>query len=519
MAQAQVQDLINQVAIVDLIANFSSLTKAGSTYKTICPNHGDNSPSLSINSSKQIYKCFVCDHGGNALDYLIWAQKFSYPQAITYLANFSGLNPSDYLDQNQNDQANKDPIITKYLEAMKLIHNTCAYNLDLYTQSDQNLKQYLTTRGLTNNLITHFEIGYLDQNAYQILTKRIDQATLMNLGLINENGRPIYHKRLIFPIKDPQGNPIAISGRTLEQVSDQNVKYLHSKASRIFQKDHSLYHYDQAKTNQTLYLCEGFMDVVGLKRCGYNNGVALMGLDLGLNRLKLLNHHDLIICFDQDQAGKQAAFNLVQKLIATNPLIKVVSFNDPQAKDIDELSLKNPTLAKQVLDQPLDGVAFSYQFCFQNLDWNNPQLVKNALNQFQSVIAHDPTLVQIYQQRLMQDYHFQYQFLFQPTQSATKTKPHINLTGADLVLLSCFQNPDWIDQPQIYQALIAYPWNDVQKWKIIKALILKQPLNPTQIKSFLDLIKNHRHQLHPDPQSLLKALTIPKSVPNSIKTL
>lgn len=251
---------------------------------------------------------------------------------------------------------------------MKLIHNTCAYNLDLYTQSDQNLKQYLTTRGLTNNLITHFEIGYLDQNAYQILTKRIDQATLMNLGLINENGRPIYHKRLIFPIKDPQGNPIAISGRTLEQVSDQNVKYLHSKASRIFQKDHSLYHYDQAKTNQTLYLCEGFMDVVGLKRCGYNNGVALMGLDLGLNRLKLLNHHDLIICFDQDQAGKQAAFNLVQKLIATNPLIKVVSFNDPQAKDIDELSLKNPTLAKQVLDQPLDGVAFSYQFCFQNLD-------------------------------------------------------------------------------------------------------------------------------------------------------
>ena len=71
MAQAQVQDLINQVAIVDLIANFSSLTKAGSTYKTICPNHGDNSPSLSINSSKQIYKCFVCDHGGNALDYLI----------------------------------------------------------------------------------------------------------------------------------------------------------------------------------------------------------------------------------------------------------------------------------------------------------------------------------------------------------------------------------------------------------------------------------------------------------------
>lgn len=253
---------------------------------------------------------------------------------------------------------------------MDLIHAIGAYNLDQALENNPILKQYLDQRGLTKDLITDFKIGYLDQNGYEIINRRhdLDQASLINLGLINEKGRPIYHNRLIFPIYDRHGNAVAISGRTLGDVSIENVKYLHSKSSRIFQKDAILYHYDKAQSHKKIYLCEGFMDVIALKRCNYDNAIALMGLDYGPKRLAIFNQHDLIICFDQDQAGRQATFNLVQKLIATHRQLQVVSFDDPQAKDIDELSLKNPELARQVLANPLAAHAFAYQFCFQNLN-------------------------------------------------------------------------------------------------------------------------------------------------------
>ena len=376
------KSLIEQVNIVDLIADFSSLTKAGSSYKTLCNVHGDRSPSLSINPRKQIYKCFVCNHGGNALDYLIWAQKFTFNEAVAYLAKLTGQDLNQYFSQEVKPIYNEKQ--QELIDCLNDASNLFKYYLDLYKHNPK-IRTFLHQRRLSTDEIIKYGLGYAPNETEenylaQITKKEHTLATLINASIISETYQKlIFTNRIIFPIFDETNHVVAWSGRALEE--EQQPKYLHSRESLVFQKSQLLYNYQNAKKYDALILVEGFMDVIAFNKIGYDNAVALMGLSLSLNQInKLKRHKTIYLCLDQDQAGISAAITIIAQLMKHQ--IEGFVLNLIGGKDADEV-INGPdgqNRLKAAFTKPQPFINFVYENLKAQCNKNDPEEIKHLLN-------------------------------------------------------------------------------------------------------------------------------------------
>ena len=386
-----VKDLIDQINITELIADFSALIKTGSSYKTLCNVHGDRSPSLSINPRKQIYKCFVCDHGGNALDYLIWAQKFSYPDAVKYLAKLVGDDSSSYL----NDYEPKIKYNEKQLsliDCFKDVTNLFSYYLNIY-ENKEPLKTFLKQRNLTNQEIIKYQIGYApnanEDNYLNIIqNKNHSLSTLINASIISEtNQKLIFNNRLIFPILDEDENVIALSGRAIDQ--NQEPKYFHSKESLIFKKNQTIYNYHRAKKYDELIIVEGFMDVIAFNKINQDNAIALMGLSLNSEQIqKIKKHKKVFLCLDQDEAGIKTTITMIEVLMKNNIKGSVLKIND--YKDADELVNTNDGInkLKKVYQNPIAFVDYIYEYFLKTFNLSKIEEIKLLINELKRFTKH-----------------------------------------------------------------------------------------------------------------------------------
>ena len=386
-----VKDLIDQINITELIADFSALIKTGSSYKTLCNVHGDRSPSLSINPRKQIYKCFVCDHGGNALDYLIWAQKFSYPDAVKYLAKLVGDDSSSYL----NDYEPKIKYNEKQLsliDCFKDVTNLFSYYLNIY-ENKEPLKTILKQRNLTNQEIIKYQIGYApnanEDNYLNIIqNKNHSLSTLINASIISEtNQKLIFNNRLIFPILDEDENVIALSGRAINQ--NQEPKYFHSKESLIFKKNQTIYNYHRAKKYDELIIVEGFMDVIAFNKINQDNAIALMGLSLNSEQIqKIKKHKKVFLCLDQDEAGIKTTITMIEVLMKNNIKGSVLKIDD--YKDADELVNTNDGInkLKKVYQNPIAFVDYIYEYFLKTFNLSKIEEIKLLINELKRFTKH-----------------------------------------------------------------------------------------------------------------------------------
>ena len=386
-----VKDLIDQINITELIADFSALIKTGSSYKTLCNVHGDRSPSLSINPRKQIYKCFVCDHGGNALDYLIWAQKFSYPDAVKYLAKLVGDDSSSYL----NDYEPKIKYNEKQLsliDCFKDVTNLFSYYLNIY-EKQEPLKTFLKQRNLTNQEIIKYQIGYApnanEDNYLNIIqNKNHSLSTLINASIISEtNQKLIFNNRLIFPILDEDENVIALSGRAIDQ--NQEPKYFHSKESLIFKKNQTIYNYHRAKKYDELIIVEGFMDVIAFNKINQDNAIALMGLSLNSEQIqKIKKHKKVFLCLDQDEAGIKTTITMIEVLMKNNIKGSVLKIDD--YKDADELVNTNDGInkLKKVYQNPIAFVDYIYEYFLKTFNLSKIEEIKLLINELKRFTKH-----------------------------------------------------------------------------------------------------------------------------------
>ena len=384
------KSLIEQVNIVDLIADFSSLTKAGSSYKTLCNVHGDRSPSLSINPRKQIYKCFVCNHGGNALDYLIWAQKFTFNEAVAYLAKLTGQDLNQYFSQEVKPIYNEKQ--QELIDCLNDASNLFKYYLDLYKHNPK-IRTFLHQRRLSTDEIIKYGLGYAPNETEenylpQITKKEHTLATLINASIISETYQKlIFTNRIIFPIFDETNHVVAWSGRALEE--EQQPKYLHSRESLVFQKSQLLYNYQNAKKYDALILVEGFMDVIAFNKIGYDNAIALMGLSLSLNQInKLKKHKTIYLCLDQDQAGISAAITIIAQLMKHQ--IEGFVLNLTGGKDADEV-INGPdgqNRLKAAFTKPQPFINFVYENLKAQCNKNDPEEIKHLLNKLNAFSIH-----------------------------------------------------------------------------------------------------------------------------------
>ncbi|WP_349407860.1 DNA primase [Pseudalkalibacillus sp. SCS-8] len=357
--------------ILEVVGEYVQLKKQGRNYFGLCPFHNENTPSFSVSSEKQIYRCFGCGKGGNVISFLMELEGFSFIEAIRNLADRIGIELPQLDTPNQNDQASKEKETMREGHGLlaRLYHH-CLTN----TEYGQKAKEYLLNRGFTEEMIDHFQIGYAPDSwefATSFLHKRnYSLATMQEAGILARrefDGKYFdrFRNRIMFPIWDSQGKNIAFGGRIL---GEGEPKYLNSPETKIFHKSKSLYGYHMARPvmrkEDKAILFEGYVDVIAAWKAGLTNGVATLGTSLTEEQARLLSRNvtTVIICYDSDQAGINAAFRASELIEKVNCNVRIAQM--PQGMDPDDYIQKHggDRFKKDVIGASLTVMAFKMQF-------------------------------------------------------------------------------------------------------------------------------------------------------------
>lgn len=308
-----IQRLIEQTDIVDVVSRYVNLKRSGRNFVGICPFHDDKNPSMSVSPELNIYHCFSCKAGGNAINFIKEYEKLNFPEAVEKLASMQNFT-LEYTDEKSNFKK-----LDK--EALSIVK---AYYQSLLYQN-QNALHYLYSRGFTDELIAKFELGYApsSKNTLNLLeNEKIDPKDALNLGIIKSGeGGNLYASfidRIIFTINNHAGKIVGFGGRT---ITNHPAKYVNSPQSSVFDKSQIFYAYDKAKDEiyklKEIIITEGYMDTIMLHKAGHKNAVAVLGTALTPKHLPLLRRSNakITLCFDGDSAGINAAFKSSKLLL------------------------------------------------------------------------------------------------------------------------------------------------------------------------------------------------------------
>lgn len=320
--------------IVDVIGERLNLVKKGKNHAAVCPFHDDHSPSLSISEEKQIYKCFSCGAYGNVIKFIEDFEHVTFNEALQILADRVGMK----INISKSTKAISN--YNKYYDINKIV---CTfYKNNLLSEKGKQALEYLNKRKIDKEIINEFDIGLATNSQLnEMLSKKYSKEDLILVDILKEyNGRTIdsFTHRIIFPIKDENGNVVGFSGRIYEK-SDE-AKYYNTRETEIFKKSNILYNLHNAlkeiKQKKEIIIVEGYMDAIRLWSIGYKNIVAIMGTNLtkeNINKILKLKC-EVVLNLDQDNAGKSATIAIGDELTKKNIKTSVIVFDD--YKDSDE---------------------------------------------------------------------------------------------------------------------------------------------------------------------------------------
>jgi DNA primase len=369
-----IEKIRQSVDIVDVISEYVQLKKQGRNYFGLCPFHGENTPSFSVSTDKQIFHCFGCGAGGNVFSFLMDLKGYSFTEAAKSLAEKTSIElPTDAIpvSQSNNKHQNEMSIMIEAHDLLKKFYHHLLVN----TKEGQEALDYLLNRGFTKEIIEQFEIGYaLDSWDYisKFLHKRGYSLELMEkAGLLvkkEDNGSFLdrFRNRIMFPIWDYQGKTIAFSGRIL--TSNQEPKYLNSPETPIFNKSKTLYNFHQARLHirkkEQVILFEGFADVISATNAGFPYSIASMGTSLTEEQAKLIrrNVESVILCYDSDQAGIDAALRASKILSDVGCYVRIALM--PEGLDPDDYIKKygSDKFKSDVIGASITQMAFKMQY-------------------------------------------------------------------------------------------------------------------------------------------------------------
>ena len=336
-------DIIEEVRmkndIVDVISQYVRLTRKGSSYFGLCPFHNEKTPSFSVTPSKQMYYCFGCGAGGNVYNFVMQYENYSFGEALSHLAERAGVElPKIEYSQAARAKAEKRATL---LEINKKAAQYFYYQLR--RENGKTAHDYLTGRGLSEEMIKKFGLGYSDKysdDLYKYLkAQNYTDDLLRESGLFNVDERQgMYDKfwnRVIFPIMDVNNRVIGFGGRVM---GDGKPKYLNSPETQIFDKSRNLYGLNIARTTRKNYLilCEGYMDVISMHQAGFTNAVASLGTALTSGHASLVKRYtqEVLLLYDSDEAGVKAALRAIPILREAGVNSRVVNLRPH--KDPDE---------------------------------------------------------------------------------------------------------------------------------------------------------------------------------------
>lgn len=395
MRREIIDEILMRNDIESLIGSYISLKRAGSNLKGLCPFHNEKTPSFTVYPADNSFYCFGCGVGGNAITFIRQAEHLDYQDAIEFLAKRAGIAiPLD----NENraykpDGLTKDRLIKMNTEAAKFF-NKCLFLKN--PQSEAALAYFRDKRGLSVATVNHFGLGFAP-DSFDSLLKH-----MLSLGYTHEellkgffigktdSGRyyDAFRNRVMFPIIDVAGNVIAFGGRVMD---DSKPKYRNTMDTVAFKKSRNLFALNFARhsSQESLILCEGYMDVIALHASGFTNAVATLGTAITPEQARLMSRYTkkVLISYDADEAGQKAAQKAIKLLGEVGLDVGVIKL--PGAKDPDEFIKRYGkakfqdvlTASKSKFEYNMDSILGKY-----NLEL--PQDKINALAEIEKLISN-----------------------------------------------------------------------------------------------------------------------------------
>ncbi|MBE8596200.1 DNA primase [Xenorhabdus sp. BG5] len=380
--RAFINDLLARTDIIDLIDVRVPLKKKGKNHQACCPFHNEKTPSFTVNGDKQFYHCFGCGAHGNVIDFLMNYDRLDFVESIEELAAMHGLEvPYEAGSGISQIERHQRQNLYQLMEKLNSF-----YQHSLNTPSAQSARQYLAQRGLSEEIIQRFAIGFAPagwNNALKRFAhnaeerKQLDDAGML---VTNDNGRTYdrFRERVMFPIRDRRGRVIAFGGRVL---GDALPKYLNSPETEIFHKGRQLYGLYEAQQSHTaltkLLVVEGYMDVVALAQFGIDYAVASLGTSTTAEHVQLLfrTTDNVICCYDGDRAGRDAAWRTLETALPyLNDGRQLRFMFLPDGEDPDSLVRKEGRETfEQRMEKALTLSAFLFESLLPQVDLSNPE--------------------------------------------------------------------------------------------------------------------------------------------------
>ena len=393
-----ISDIKNSVNIVEIIGEVVALTKAGRNYLGLCPFHGEKTPSFNVVEEKQFYHCFGCGKSGDVFKFIEDYRSVSFMDAVQIVADRAGF-PLEIEHSRKELSTHTHPHQALYdihAEAARFYHAVL-----MTTKIGEEARSYLYERGLTDEVIKHFQIGLAPNEnnyLYKSVSGKFDEQVIMNSGLFNLADNNLvydaFQNRIMFPLANDKGQVIAFSGRIWQasDIEQKVAKYKNSRSTPIFNKSYELYHLDKAKAtikkSHEIYLMEGFMDVIAAYRAGIENAVASMGTALTHEHVEHLRKFakKIILTYDGDKAGQAATAKALNELYDLS--VEIVRI--PDNMDPDEFIKKNSAddLQNLLTKTRISDIEFL-------LNYLKPDNIENLQAQIEFVEQMSPLIAQV----------------------------------------------------------------------------------------------------------------------------
>lgn len=464
--ELSIQNLKNRLDIVEVVGHYLELKRAGSSYKCLCPFHDDKNPSMNVSPNMQIYHCFSCGAGGDAIKFVMEYEKLSYPEAIEKLASMYNFSLT-YIKNSKDQKEDK-----KILENLNIYYKQCL-------EKNQEALKYLKERGISASSIEKFQIGYAPNSSYTLnllQNYKIAPQEAREYGVVEFGENGVYARfieRITFPIFSSSSKIVGFGGRT---ISSHPAKYINSPQTKVFNKSKLLYGYDLARQSilreKSIIITEGYLDVIMLHQAGFTNAVATLGTALTNEHLPLITRAEpkVILSYDGDEAGIMAALRAARMLSARKTEGGVVIF----ANGIDPADMVQKNQTKELANLFAKPIPFA-EFCLiqiiKNFNLKNPLQKQKALDE---VIIYLKTLPEV----IAEEYKSLASSLLGVKDAQIKIKTH-----------------------QILKNNNTQTQEDMLELTIIKSLIIE----PKLIDTVLDYIDSKMFKTHQEEIRLLLA--------------
>lgn len=374
-------DIVEEVRIrndiVSVIGSYIRLKKTGSNHVGLCPFHNEKTPSFSVSQSKQMYHCFGCGVGGNVYTFVMEYENYTFVEALKFLAERAGINLPEHeysaVEKSQADLKSRLMEINK--EAAKY------YYYQLKSDRGQAAREYLLGRGMTEETIKAFGLGYANRysdDLYKYLKSLgYEDELLMQSGLVTfdevRGGHDKFWDRIMYPIMDANNRVVGFGGRVM---GDGMPKYLNSPETVIFDKSRILYGLNKARRSRESYflICEGYMDVMALHQAGFTNAVAALGTAFTQAHGSLIKRYtnEVILTFDSDGAGTAAALRAIPILREAGLKVKVLNM-EPYKDPDDFIKVLGAEEYKKRIDEARNSFFFEIDTLKTQYNMEDPE--------------------------------------------------------------------------------------------------------------------------------------------------